>query len=144
MRSPSSLRVCVSPISILNAWTRLHETWYVYHDTWVHLNGVLHKSLTSVCLYAYHSHCYKATARLIVYLSLVLSNSSVKSFPRQPIPATIEFNCWTGYFLCGPCLIKGESVGLCPPLTLLRSTRYRRRRGNGELLEASFSTSSVP
>jgi hypothetical protein len=22
-------------------------------------------------------------------------------------------NCWTRHYLCGPCLIKGESVGLC-------------------------------
>jgi hypothetical protein len=37
----------------LNAWTNLYEIWYVYHGTWAHLNGVLHKSLPSVCLYVY-------------------------------------------------------------------------------------------
>jgi hypothetical protein len=34
----------------LNAWTNLYETWYAYHGTWAHLNGVLHKSLPSVCV----------------------------------------------------------------------------------------------
>jgi hypothetical protein len=32
----------------LNAWTNLYETRYVYHDTWSHLNGVLHKFLPLV------------------------------------------------------------------------------------------------
>jgi hypothetical protein len=34
----------------LNVWTNLFKTWYVYHGTWTHLNGVLHKSLPSVCM----------------------------------------------------------------------------------------------
>jgi hypothetical protein len=34
----------------LNAVTNLYKTWYVYRGTWVHLNGVLHKSLPSVCV----------------------------------------------------------------------------------------------
>jgi hypothetical protein len=29
--------------------TNLYETWYAYHGTWTHLNGVLHKSFPSVC-----------------------------------------------------------------------------------------------
>jgi hypothetical protein len=32
----------------LNACTNHHEIWYVYHTTWGHLSGVLHKSLTLV------------------------------------------------------------------------------------------------
>jgi hypothetical protein len=31
-----------------NACTSLNETWFVYHATWSHLNGILHKSLPSV------------------------------------------------------------------------------------------------
>jgi hypothetical protein len=53
VRSPSCLCVCLSlypPYQILNAWTNLYETWYVYHGTWAHFNGVLHKSLQSVCV----------------------------------------------------------------------------------------------
>jgi hypothetical protein len=45
--------VCVSvylPYQILIAGSNLYETWYVYHGKWTHLNGVLHKSLTSVCV----------------------------------------------------------------------------------------------
>jgi hypothetical protein len=33
----------------------IYETWYVYHGTWVHLNGVIHKSLPSVRVSAYVS-----------------------------------------------------------------------------------------
>jgi hypothetical protein len=33
----------------LNAWTNLYNNCYLYHSTWVHLNGLLHKSLPSVC-----------------------------------------------------------------------------------------------
>jgi hypothetical protein len=45
--------VCVSVNSLhwlSNAWTNLHETWYVYHGTWADLNGLLHESLPSVCV----------------------------------------------------------------------------------------------
>jgi hypothetical protein len=61
----------------LNSWTSLNETWYVYHGTWSHLNGVLHKSLPSVCLYVYP-------------LISLLGNGSVNRFPRQQIHATVE------------------------------------------------------
>jgi hypothetical protein len=33
----------------LNSWTSPYGTWYIYHGTWAHLNGVLHKSLLAVC-----------------------------------------------------------------------------------------------
>jgi hypothetical protein len=26
---------------LLNAWTNLYETWYVYHGTWANLNGII-------------------------------------------------------------------------------------------------------
>jgi hypothetical protein len=92
MRSPSCL--CVSPYPLLNVWTNLYETWYVYHDTWTHMSGVLHKSFPSVCV----SICVSP-------LSL-LGNGSVNTSSRQRIhPITEE--------LCGPCRIKGGSVGLC-------------------------------
>jgi hypothetical protein len=42
-----------APYQRLNGWTSLYETRYVYHGTWAHLNGVLHKSLISVCLSVY-------------------------------------------------------------------------------------------
>jgi hypothetical protein len=64
--------VCVSVNPLLltfNAWTNLHETWYVYHGTSVHLNCVLLKSLPSACV----SVCLSR-------LSL-LGNGSVKCIP---------------------------------------------------------------
>jgi hypothetical protein len=43
-----------SPCCLSNAWTNLYETScvcvYIYHGTWAHLDDVLHKSLTSVCV----------------------------------------------------------------------------------------------
>jgi hypothetical protein len=63
---------------LLNNWTNLYETWYVYYTNWIHLNGVLHKSLPSVCV----SICLPC-------LSL-LGNDWVNTFPRQRIHATIE------------------------------------------------------
>jgi hypothetical protein len=62
----------------LDRWTSLYETWYVHHGTWAHLNGVLHKSLSSVCV----SECVSPT--------LLLGNGSVDTFPWQQIHAKIE------------------------------------------------------
>jgi hypothetical protein len=60
------LAVCVSlypPVSLLNAWSNIYEPRYVYHGTWAHLNGTLHKSLpsgcVSVCVSPYR--CYATT-----------------------------------------------------------------------------------
>jgi hypothetical protein len=39
--------VRASPHKLWNARTNLYETWYVYHDNWAHLSGILHKSLPS-------------------------------------------------------------------------------------------------
>jgi hypothetical protein len=45
-----SLCVCLSSYKLLNAWTNIYETWYVYHENCTHLNGVFHKSFPSVCV----------------------------------------------------------------------------------------------
>jgi hypothetical protein len=65
------LSVClwIFPHQLLNAWTNFYETRYVYHDTWVHLNGALHKSPPSVCV----SVC--------VSLLLFQDNGSVRCIP---------------------------------------------------------------
>jgi hypothetical protein len=99
MRSPPCL--CVYPYQLLNAWTNLYETWHVYHGTWSHFNGVLHKSLPSVCA--------------SVPLSS-LGNGSVNTFPRQRIHA-IEL--LGASFPMLSVSIKGESVRLCMLLLLL-------------------------
>jgi hypothetical protein len=68
MRSPCSLCVCASPL-INSEWlNNLYETWYAFHGTWVNLNGVLHKSLPSVCL------------SVLTYPLSLLGNGSVKRF----------------------------------------------------------------
>jgi hypothetical protein len=57
-------------LCLLNAWTNLYETSYVYHGTWAHLNSVLHKSLPSV------SASY-------LYPSTFARRRIGKQFPRQ-------------------------------------------------------------
>jgi hypothetical protein len=98
MASPSCLCVWVSPYQLRIVQTNLYEIWYIYHGTWAHLNGILHKSLPSVSIYMY------------MRLSL-RGNGSVYMFPRQRIRETKK-NCWTHCFLCNPCHTKAESVGL--------------------------------
>jgi hypothetical protein len=68
MRSLSCLFVYVIPHQLLNAWTILHETWYIYHGTWSHLNCILHKSFPSVCV----------SVRVCVSLLSFPGNGSVK------------------------------------------------------------------
>jgi hypothetical protein len=58
------------------------------------------------------------------------------------IPKTTK-NCWRRRFLCYPCLIKGESVGLCIRLPLLGNGSVSTSHGNEELLEASYSMRSI-
>jgi hypothetical protein len=104
------LAVCPSvcsphPYELLNAWTKLNQTWYVYHGASALLIGVLHKSFPSVCVSLY-----------LAPVSL-LGNGSVCTFPLQLIHEGKK-NCWTHRFLCGSYRIKGESVGLCIPLSL--------------------------
>jgi hypothetical protein len=61
--------LCITAYQLLNVWTNLYETWYLYNDNWAHLNGVLHKSLPSVCV----SVC--------VSLVSLQGNGSVKFIP---------------------------------------------------------------
>jgi hypothetical protein len=101
MRSPCCQCVCVSPLSDFECLNQ--SLWNlvctVFHGTWAHLNGVLHKSLPSVCVSVFVSP-----------LSL-LGNGSLNTFPLQQIHQTKK-NCWRRRFRCGPCRIKGEYVGL--------------------------------
>jgi hypothetical protein len=59
--------------SSINAWTNLYETWHVYHGTWAHFKGVLHKSLSSV--------------GVSVFPLSMSGNGSVYTFPRKRIHA---------------------------------------------------------
>jgi hypothetical protein len=71
-----SVCLCIPPYHLLNAWTNLYETWYAYHGTLAHLNGVLPKSIPTICV----SVC-------VILLSL-LDNGSVNTFPLQRIHST--------------------------------------------------------
>jgi hypothetical protein len=57
MRAPCRLCSCMSVYlsrhQLLNDWANPYEISYVYHDTWVHLNGIFHKSLPSVYVFVY-------------------------------------------------------------------------------------------
>jgi hypothetical protein len=46
------IAVClwIPTLLIFNGWISLYETWYVHHGTRVHLNGLIKKSLPSVCV----------------------------------------------------------------------------------------------
>jgi hypothetical protein len=119
--NPGCVSVYPLPHQLLNAWTNLCETWYVYHCTWAHLKGLLHKSVPSVCV------------PVCVSLLSLLDNCSVKFIPpffasqllgRHVPAATNTLNsaiCVLSKerlcvclgrrrFLCGPCHIRGGSV----------------------------------
>jgi hypothetical protein len=52
MRSSCRLCICESPLLTSECLKQSYETWYVglHHGTCAHLNGVLNKSLPSVCV----------------------------------------------------------------------------------------------
>jgi hypothetical protein len=111
----------ITPYQLLNASTNLYETRYVYHDTRAHLNGVLHKSLPSVCM----SVC--------VSLLPLVRTGSVKCIPpfiaRQRlgkyVPAATNAHN-------NRRIVVRVSVGLCIPLSLLCNNSVKispRQRG---------------
>jgi hypothetical protein len=66
---PRSGNSCIPPPPL----SSLYQTWYVYHATWAHLNGVHHKSLAiNLCV------C------ICIPISLV-GNGSVNTLSRQRI-----------------------------------------------------------
>jgi hypothetical protein len=77
------------------------------------LSGVARHSMYNTALEPI-SKAYFINVSLLSFIG----NGSVKTFPRQRIHATIE-ELLDDLFLSGPCLIEGESVGLCTPLNLL-------------------------
>jgi hypothetical protein len=85
----------------------LYETWYVYHDAWVHLNAVLHKSGPLVCM------CIIAGQRLCENVTAATNTQARK------------MNCWTRSFLCGPCRFKERRRLVLPRTSCLRLC-YRR------------------
>jgi hypothetical protein len=87
MTSRCSLCVCVlcvsayPPLLTFEALTNLSENWYVYHGTWAHLNGLIKKSLPSVCVYMCITLSLLGNGSVKVPLPL-LGNGSVETLPR--------------------------------------------------------------
>jgi hypothetical protein len=126
MRLPFLLCGCVSPLSDLNAWTSLCETWYVYHGTWAHLSGVLHKSFLKVCVCVYP--CIVARERLGTCIPTVTDTRSRKIVIR------IVF--------CTVRVVSKESLYVCvtppPPFWVLYIGAINKFRGQRKLLETGF------
>jgi hypothetical protein len=80
------------PYQLLDARTNFYETWYVPRGTWVHLNGVLHKSLPTVCVY-------------VRPLIVARQRFGKKRYGGNEYAQQYK-NCWTRRFLYGPCGIK--------------------------------------
>jgi hypothetical protein len=85
MLSPCCL--CVSP------GIEMPDTWYVRHATWDNCNGILHKSLPSVCVFVsllgngsvkkryrrneYTRHNRRIVGRIVFYAVSVMSKESM-------------------------------------------------------------------
>jgi hypothetical protein len=127
MRSPCCLRDCVSVFLHVSAsdcpnqslWNLVYTYIYITTNS-SHLNiYFINTSHQSVVLY-------------VRPLSL-LGNCSVNTFQLKEFRKQYK-NCWTHHFLCGPCRIKGESVGVCVPLSLLGNGFQRRRKIFGSVV----------
>jgi hypothetical protein len=115
-------------LSCIPDWTNLYETWCVYQDTWAHLNGVLHKSPPSVCVFNPVPSCflYKAkdlsasayrcwaTARQSLSLLSLLGNGSINTFHRNEYTQQQKNYCMC---IC---------VGLSIPLLFLGNNSVRK------------------
>jgi hypothetical protein len=107
MRSPCCLCVCESPP--ISFW--IPEPIYIKLDMYTRPPESTSKayfinpSHQSVCLHVYSRVSF-------------LGNGSVDTFPRQRIHTKLEVVLEASFYI-RPCLIKGDSVGLCIPLSLL-------------------------
>jgi hypothetical protein len=110
MRSPCCLCVCVSPYELLNARPSLYENWRVYHGTWAHLNGALHGSLPSLCLYP----------------STVARQRLGKHSPAAMNTRNGKRNYWARRFLNSPYFIKGVFGSVCVVVGGMRIARGNR------------------
>jgi hypothetical protein len=89
MRLPCFLCLYILSFQLLNAWAYLYDTWYTYHGTWAHRNGVFHKFFPLVCAPVFVSRCHCGT------LQRYRCNECTK-----------QKNCWTRCFLSGSCRSK--------------------------------------
>jgi hypothetical protein len=100
--------ICLSS-KLLNGWINLYETWYVYHGTWAHLDGIVHKPFhQSVCLHVYP------------FLSLLGSGSGMCLSSRFLVTNTRNSRRIVGgVILYAVRVLSNESLCVCLPITLL-------------------------
>jgi hypothetical protein len=90
MRSPCCVCACVCPISAFEClnqslWKLVCTSW-----TWANLNGVLHKSLTSVCV--------------------CMCIPPIVARQRLDKHVAATRNCWRCRFLCGVCVVSYQAI----------------------------------
>jgi hypothetical protein len=98
MRSPSCLCVCVSPLSTFQSILMKLGMYIMAPEP----------NSTAYFINPSHRPC----------VCMCIPHSVARHRLGEHVPAATK-NCWWCRFLCGPYLIKGESVGLCIPLSLL-------------------------
>jgi hypothetical protein len=95
------------PHELLNGWTNLYETWYIYHGTWAHFNGMFRKSLPSVCV----SVCLSLLSLLGKHIPAAMNTHAIElqlldaSFYMRSVrvrESTLLVLPRTGCFILGP------------------------------------------
>jgi hypothetical protein len=70
------------------------SSWCVYHATWAHLNGILRKSLPSVCVSPY---CFQAMALQNVAMATNTHAAIEETLDKQVISYSQNFLIWLIY-----------------------------------------------
>jgi hypothetical protein len=92
--------VCVHPLpdQLLNAWTNLYETWYVYHGTWVNLNALIKQEVLGrtnrLSSSIRHGPHWKQRVQQFVCCSVCIryrGNVSTEPFPSNDHKPTLFF-----------------------------------------------------
>jgi hypothetical protein len=124
--------LCIPHHQLPNISTSLYETWYVNNGPWVHLNGVLHKSLPSVCVYnfifarqRFGKKCYlgnkytnknrRIVWRVVLYMDRDVSKESGRLDPLLLFKMTLS---WTKMpKMSVACIINAEVLPKCLQLS---------------------------
>jgi hypothetical protein len=109
----------------LNAWTNLYHTWYVYHGTWAHLNGIIHKPFPSICV------CVCVCVCVCIPLSL-LGNGSETCLPSCCLATNTQNNKTVERVIFYAVWVVSKESLCIPPVAREQLSKHE------ELLEASF------
>jgi hypothetical protein len=84
---------CLSlpPKQFLNACPNLHETWYVCHATWAHLNGALHKSPTSVIPILWLLKLLRLNLNIALTPTPIFVKLGMYVMPHEAIPSRTSY-----------------------------------------------------